>query len=271
MPQSELELANSAIAKVGAKEITVIDATTSEGKIILERLPSCRRALLRMHPWNFAIDTDRLTITKSVITGAANNGSGLIRITSVAHPFVTGDVVQVSSVQGTTEANGIWKITKISADTFDLQGSVFVHAYVSGGLVWPSHLFEWTYRYVLPSTCLRLLNVDQEDEWRIEGRSLICDSDTINVRFLKDITDYTLMDPLFYELLAHYLAHDICMKLAKNAELKIHLYELWKNDLWPKAKNVDAFEEPGRQIDDDQWLEDRRMSPRNNFIRDPMT
>ncbi len=70
---------------------------------------------------------------KTTITGAVNNGSGLIRITDTAHGYQTGDVVTIATVGGTTEANGSWAITKIDANTFDLVGSAFVNTYTSGG------------------------------------------------------------------------------------------------------------------------------------------
>jgi hypothetical protein len=70
------------------------------------------------------------------ITGAANNGSGLIRITVTNHGYSTGNVVDISGVVGTTEANRTgWTITVITASTFDLQNSTFTNAYVSGGIV----------------------------------------------------------------------------------------------------------------------------------------
>jgi co-chaperonin GroES (HSP10) len=69
------------------------------------------------------------------ISGAANNGSGLIRITSSANPFQTGDKVHIKNVAGTVEANGKSDITRITGTTFDLAGSAFTNAYVSGGTV----------------------------------------------------------------------------------------------------------------------------------------
>jgi hypothetical protein len=69
------------------------------------------------------------------ITGAADNGSGLIRITAAAHGLSSGDQVLIASVTGTTEANGLHVVTVISSSTFDLRGSVFTNAYVSGGTV----------------------------------------------------------------------------------------------------------------------------------------
>jgi hypothetical protein len=70
------------------------------------------------------------------ITGAANNGSGLIRLTVASSAgWTTGDVKAISGVGGTTEANGNWTITVINSTHIDLQGSAFVNAYTSGGIV----------------------------------------------------------------------------------------------------------------------------------------
>lgn len=72
-------------------------------------------------------------VTKNV-SATANNGSGLIRITtSTAHGYSTGDVVQIVGLVGTIEANGAWLITVINSTTFDLQNSAYVNARVSGG------------------------------------------------------------------------------------------------------------------------------------------
>jgi hypothetical protein len=80
------------------------------------------------------------------VAGAADNGVGLIRITANGHGFQTGDKVIISSVVGTAEANGTWTITRIGANTLDLQGSVFANAYVSGGTIFSSiiHVYRST-------------------------------------------------------------------------------------------------------------------------------
>lgn len=74
---------------------------------------------------------------QATISGAANNGSGLIRITTAAAHRFSGppNKVDISGVVGTTEANALnWIITVISPTTFDLVGSTFTNAYVSGGI-----------------------------------------------------------------------------------------------------------------------------------------
>jgi hypothetical protein len=71
------------------------------------------------------------------ITGAASNGGpNLIRLTVASTAtLTTGQIKAISGVVGTTEANGNWTITVIDSTHFDLQGSAFANAYVSGGVV----------------------------------------------------------------------------------------------------------------------------------------
>ncbi|HXF55632.1 MAG TPA: hypothetical protein VNK52_16080 [Hyphomicrobiaceae bacterium] len=76
------------------------------------------------------------------VTGAANNGAGLIRIqVADTSPLTDGGYYTLSGIVGTTEANGTWKIGIVDATHFDLledtegNPSVFTNAYVSGGIV----------------------------------------------------------------------------------------------------------------------------------------
>ena len=84
-----------------------------------------------------------LTATSKSILNAADNGSGLIRITATAHGYVTGDKVGIDNVSGTVEANGSWTVTLVDANNIDLQGSTFANAYSSGGALRP-YVFEST-------------------------------------------------------------------------------------------------------------------------------
>jgi len=77
--------------------------------------------------------------TRYTITGCANNGSGLIRVTFTGSPnFTTSTKIYIEGVVGTTEANNTganqWTVTNISANVVDLQGSTFTNTYVSGGI-----------------------------------------------------------------------------------------------------------------------------------------
>lgn len=67
------------------------------------------------------------------ITAVVSNGSGLCRVTSANHKLNTGSRITITGVAGASSTNGTWTITKISDNTFDLNGSVFSGAYTSGG------------------------------------------------------------------------------------------------------------------------------------------
>ena len=73
------------------------------------------------------------------ITGAAAGTGGVIQITyttiSTNPTLATGNIVNIQSVGGTTEADGSWVITVVNSTNFTLNGSVFVNAYTSGGTI----------------------------------------------------------------------------------------------------------------------------------------
>lgn len=87
-----------------------------------------------------AVYNASIPLVARTITGAANNGGGLIRIASNGHGYINGQTVTISGVVGTTEANGTWVLSGVTANTFDLVGSVFVNAYTSGG---SASMFVW--------------------------------------------------------------------------------------------------------------------------------
>lgn len=55
MASSVTEIANSALIKLGGKVITSLDDPDKEAKLCKVRYAPCRRAVLRMHPWNCAM------------------------------------------------------------------------------------------------------------------------------------------------------------------------------------------------------------------------
>lgn len=80
--------------------------------------------------------TDPNAVTFRTISNAFNNGSGGIRLTvNTTNGMITGQDVTIGDVLGTTEANGNWTITVVSANTVDLNNSTFTNAYLSGGYI----------------------------------------------------------------------------------------------------------------------------------------
>lgn len=74
-----------------------------------------------------------------VITAASNTNP--IIITAAAHGLVTGDRVFIAAVGGNTNANGLWRVTVLTANTFSIQNEATGAnragnaAYTAGGTV----------------------------------------------------------------------------------------------------------------------------------------
>ena len=268
MPQSAQELVTNALVLVGANNCTIGDGS-KEDKATTARLTIARRSLLRMHPWNFSIKRDKLVATKKAITNVVDNGSSLFRVTAVGHGRANNDWVEIAEVQGSTGINGRWKVTVINADTLDLQGSTFAGTYVSGGKLWLSLPHGYSFVHSLPSDYMRMRYIDPDIDYRIESGKLVTDEETVEIRYIAEVTDYLLMDTVFYEALAYYLAWTVALRLSASQEIK---EQLWSDlqAVLAKAKSADAQEEPTEDVNDYDWLQAHDGLNRG-FVRDPMT
>jgi len=114
-------------------------------------------------------------------------------------------------------------------------------------------------RYTLPNDFLRLLRdsdmPDYRKDWKREGQYIISDeASPLEFRYLADITDPTQWDSLFFEALAHDMAHESCKEVTGSTSQK----EAIKDDLatvLAEARQAGAFEEdPQEPLDDDYLL-----------------
>ena len=88
-----------------------------------------------VHFWPFLTgNLGAVSLVTATVSGVANNGSGLVRITTAAaHNLVTGDLVNVYAVGGVAAANTRATVTVVDATRVDLQGTSFAGSYTSGG------------------------------------------------------------------------------------------------------------------------------------------
>jgi len=74
--------------------------------------------------------------TTNIITGATNPLNGEIVVTSLLHGLSSGDEVRISRIDGNLATNGTFRVTRLSADTFSLQGSTGSGIYTPGTGFW---------------------------------------------------------------------------------------------------------------------------------------
>lgn len=105
------------------------------------------------------------------VTGAADNGAGLIRLLAVAHGFATGDPITVAGVNGTAEANGNWIAKVIDANHVDLPKSFFINAWTAGGTI-SANVFD-------PADVGRLVRIQHGSTWGYAKVTAFTDSHTV--------------------------------------------------------------------------------------------
>ena len=85
-----------------------------------------------MYPY---LTTESYNAPTFAVTAAANNGSGLWRITTAsAHGLLTGDVIWIANGTTARGINGRWTVTKVDNTRIDLQGSSFAPASATGDI-----------------------------------------------------------------------------------------------------------------------------------------
>jgi hypothetical protein len=108
-----------------------------------------------------AVVNSSVYVAQQVVSGAANNGSGAIRLTVGSTAALSSNMLcLVAAIVGTTEANSLWNISVIDGTHVDLRmidgitPSVFTHAYVSGGTLTVQNKQEISGNNPLPSQLL---------------------------------------------------------------------------------------------------------------------
>ena len=90
-------------------------------------------------------------------------------------------------------------------------------------------VFEWTYQMELPADFLRAISIydgsttrdgSTTASWELEGNTLLIDSSSINLRYIRRVTDPDDWDALFYETMELTLARKLVIPLSQDLELK---------------------------------------------------
>jgi len=109
-----------------------------------------------------------------------------------------------------------------------------------------SPVFEFTNAYTLPADSLRILrsensNLSNNEKFRIEGKKLLSDEDTMKVLYVAKITDTTQYDTLLIETLSARLAAELCYPITQSSTLMDRMFGIFESKL-KEARFVDATE-----------------------------
>lgn len=109
---------------------------------------------------------------------------------------------------------------------------------------------EWDNAYDLPDDFLRMKSIYDENEpnhiyknpYALEGSQLLINADECEIRYIKQVTDVTLFDPLFVEVLVLSLALKLVMPLSQDRELYAEIKDELYKEVMPKVRALDRQE-----------------------------
>lgn len=112
-------------------------------------------------------------------------------------------------------------------------------------------------QFQLPTDFLRLSEAQEPHEpWRIEGRVFLTDLTTVQIAYVYDLTDISIMEPTLQDAIAAKLAAEICIALTGNRDLMrdvTAIYNAKIND----ARYHDALESPVQSVEGYRWVNAR--------------
>lgn len=110
--------------------------------------------------------------------------------------------------------------------------------------------FGWNYAYARPADCLRVLEVNgisgsgiPGEDWELESGNLLHNASTVQIRYIKRVTDLNLFDSLALEALIVLLASKVAPAIQGGSTSKAtELQEEFQRVIAPIARRVDANE-----------------------------
>jgi hypothetical protein len=120
-------------------------------------------------------------------------------------------------------------------------------------------LFGRALAYPLPADYLRLLPHDPDYntnslDWQIEGGEIITDDTApLNIRYIFDLQDPNIMDPLLREALSAKLAVEICEELTQSNQKKVSVKEDYKEAI-REARRINAILNIAAKPPEDEWV-----------------
>ena len=217
---SKVDIANSALIKLGASRIASFSENTPEARLMTDRYDNIRDSLLRSHPWNFAVKRSSLTrITTVPEYGYAYKY--LIPSDSLRILNIINNMYQ-STDYTTWAASTAYAVGDLVTTSYNIVYECIV-AHTSGADFETDYKADkWQIKYTIQV----VPNVSgSEIKYEVENGELLTDSSSVKVRYIFKNEDVNTYDSIFKEVLAYKLAIDLCIPIVNSTNLKQQLVE----------------------------------------------
>lgn len=123
--------------------------------------------------------------------------------------------------------------------------------------------FYYSSEFLLPSDVLRVFDTDlpENAEWEVEfntdnNKVIVCNADSLKIKYAKDITDPTKFSPYFEEAFAWDLAAQTVYNLTQSASFSKDIYNTARLEI-AIARSYDAQEASRNAFEANEWFDVR--------------
>lgn len=125
--------------------------------------------------------------------------------------------------------------------------------------------FEYEYAYALPYNCVRVINCYENedyynpyDRWRVVGRNIHTDMETVYLKYIALPDDYRELDVLLSDAIAYELAVMLAPTLLKDPQIFGILQEA-KQRVYLEAQAIDSLENKYIYTENSVWSDAREV------------
>lgn len=119
--------------------------------------------------------------------------------------------------------------------------------------------FGFAYYYQLPPDCLRAVEINEDTsiDFVVEGRKLLCDEGSVNLKYIAYVADPTLYDSNFVALFAARLTAEIAYAITNSRTVTKDKWDIYLY-MVRTARSSDAQEGKPQRAERSAWLQKRR-------------
>jgi len=123
--------------------------------------------------------------------------------------------------------------------------------------------FGYSYQYVLPSDCLKVLSIQadpskgKEPDWTVEGNYLLTNEEEVFMHYTARVEDATHFSPSFIRALSLYLAAHFAMSISKSAKLANELEDKYIRYIEREAMVINARQSNETTYQDNAYVDAR--------------
>ncbi|WP_299444692.1 hypothetical protein [uncultured Rhodospira sp.] len=128
--------------------------------------------------------------------------------------------------------------------------------------------FGFNHKFLLPYNAIKVIGLYDENEpqnnytstrtpFKVEGRYILADEDTLRIFYLEDVIDPNQFDPMFTESLSWFLAWELGYALSGGPQIAEQARQSFYQSI-REARFADAIEGQPEIIQSSEWLDSRR-------------